>query len=184
MDKIPELINMINDDYINALETGTIRSYNEKHESTRWLGESIQNGKVLSIDIEPKSIQVSQDICKHLNNIEWIQGDSLDILNRLEESKYSFILLDSVNDQEHIFDEFKLALKLIKLGGIIMIDDLGVGMDGNVPDKSQTGAQKGVKVFNVLKQYNLLHHIQLFQSKKGVQGIFLNINDELKYFNF
>lgn len=38
MDIIPKLLNLINEDYINALETGTIRSYNEKHESTRWLG--------------------------------------------------------------------------------------------------------------------------------------------------
>ena len=65
-----------------------------------------------------------------------------------------------------------------------MIDDFGVGMDGSVPDKSQRGAQKGVKVFNVLKQYNLLNHIQLYQSRKGVQCILLNINNELKNFNF
>lgn len=103
MDIIPTLINNINDDFINALETETIRSYDEKHESTRWLGESIINGKIVSIDIDSKSIQVSKDICKHLNNIEWIQGDSLEILNNLEESKYNFILLDSVNDKEHIF---------------------------------------------------------------------------------
>ena len=184
MDIIPKLINMVKDDYINAIETGTIRSYTEKHESTRWLGESIPNGKILSIDIESKSIQVSKDICKHLNNIEWVQGDSLEILNNLEKSKYNFILLDSVNNKDHIFNEFKLALKLIKKGGIIMIDDFGVGMDGNIPDKSQKNAQKGVKVFNVLKQHNLLNHIQLYQSIKGVQAIFLNINDELKNFNF
>lgn len=184
MDIIPKLLNQINEKYINALETGTIRSYNEKHESTRWLGENIQNGKVLSVDIEAKSINISKDICKHLNNIEWIQGDSLEVLNNLEKSKYNFILLDSVNDPEHIFEEFKLALKLIKLGGIIMIDDFGVGMDGSIPDKSQRGAQKGVKVFNVLQQHNLLNHIQLYQSRKGVQCIFLNINNELKNFNF
>jgi predicted O-methyltransferase YrrM len=184
MDIIPTLINNINDDFINALETGTIRSYDEKHESTRWLGESIINGKIVSIDIDSKSIQVSKDICKHLNNIEWIQGDSLEILNNLEESKYNFILLDSVNDKEHIFKEFKLALKLIKLGGIIMIDDFGVDMYGNIPDPSQPEAQKGVKVFNMLKQHNLLEYMKVYQSIKGVQVIFLNISEKLKNFNF
>lgn len=184
MDIIPRLINYIDEDYINALETGTIRTYTEKHESTRWLGECISNGKILSIDINPKSIEVSKDICKHLNNIEWIQGDSLEILNNLEESKYNFILLDSVNNKEHIFNEFKLALKLIKLGGIIMIDDFGVGTDNKIPDKTQRLAEKGVKVFNILKQNNLLKHMQLYQSRKGVQALFLNINEELKNFNF
>ena len=45
MDIIEYCIKNINSEYINALETGTIRSYNERHESTRWLGENIKNGK-------------------------------------------------------------------------------------------------------------------------------------------
>lgn len=184
MDIIKTLINMLDVDYINALETGTIRTYTERHESTRWLGENIKNGKLISVDIEPKHIKVSKDICKHLNNIEWIQGDSLEVLKKQEESKFDFILLDSVNDKDHIFEEFKLALNLIKLGGIIMIDDFGVGIDNNIPDRSQPAAVKGVKVFNVLKENNLLKHIKLHQSRKGVQAIFVNIAEELKNFNF
>jgi predicted O-methyltransferase YrrM len=184
MDIIKTLINMLNSDYITALETGTIRTYTEKHESTRWLGESIKKGHIISIDIEPKHIEVSKQICKHLNNIEWIQGDSLKVLKEQEESKFDFILLDSVNNKDHIFEEFKLALKLIKLGGIIMIDDFGVGIDSKLPDKSQREAVKGIKVFNVLKENNLLQHLKLHQSWKGVQGLFINIQDELKNFNF
>jgi len=110
MDIIEYCIKNINSEYINALETGTIRSYNERHESTRWLGENIKNGKIISVDIEPKSIEISKDICKHLNNIVWIQGDSLDVLKKQPENHFDFILLDSVNDKEHIFEEFKLAL--------------------------------------------------------------------------
>tara|TARA_B100001063_G_C16775120_1_gene564660 strand:+ start:3621 stop:4181 length:561 start_codon:yes stop_codon:yes gene_type:complete len=186
MDVIKILVNMLYSkvDYINALETGTIRTYTERHESTRWLGENIKNGKITSVDIEPKSIKVSKDICKHLNNIEWIQGDSLEVLKNQEESSFNFILLDSVNDKDHIFEEFKLALKLIKLGGIIMIDDFGVGTNNKIPDVSQPGAVKGVKVFNMLKEYNLLKHLKLHQSRKGVQAIFVDVNKELKDFNF
>lgn len=184
MDIIRPLINMLRSDYITALETGTIRTYTEKHESTRWLGESIKNGHIISIDIEPKHIEVSKQICKHLNNIEWIEGDSLKVMEKQEESKFDFILLDSVNNKDHIFEEFKLALKLIKLGGIIMIDDFGVGVDNAIPDRSQYDAVKGVKVFNILKENNLLKHLKLHQSRKGVQGIFINIQEELKQFNF
>lgn len=186
MDIIRDLINIINNNnnnYINALETGTIRTYTEKHESTRWLGESIKNGHIISIDIEPTHIEISKQICKHLNNIEWIHGDSLEILKKQEESSFDFILLDSVNNKEHIFEEFKLALKLIKLNGIIMIDDFGVGTNYEIPDISQVQAVKGVKVFDVLKKNNLLKHLQLYQSNKGVQGIFINIQEELKNFN-
>ena len=60
MDIIKPLINNMNSDYINALETGTIRTYTEKHESTRWLGESIKKGHIISIDIESKHIKVSK----------------------------------------------------------------------------------------------------------------------------
>lgn len=183
MDIIADCIKLIDSNYINALETGTIRSYHEKHESTRWLGESIKKGKIISIDIDPKSIEISKDICKHLNNIIWIKGDSLVEMDKLNDNSFDFILLDSVNDEDHIFEEFKLALKLIKLGGIIMIDDFGVGIDGEVPDKSQSLAKKGIKVYNELKQQGLLHHIKLHQSVKGVQGIFVYIKEELKNFN-
>lgn len=185
MDIIPYLISKLDEkDNINALETGTIRSYYEKHESTRWLGESIKGGKIISIDIEPKSIEISKDICKNLNNIEWILGDSLEVMSRFDESSFDFILLDSVNDSNHIYKEFIIALKLIKKGGTIMIDDFGVNYDGNIPDSSQPEAVKGVKVFQVLKDNGLLSNISLNRSTKGVQGIFMNIKQELKDFDF
>ena len=184
MDIIEYCIKNINSEYINALETGTIRSYNERHESTRWLGENIKNGKIISVDIEPKSIEISKDICKHLNNIVWIQGDSLGVLKKQPENHFDFILLDSVNDKEHIFEEFKLALKLIKTNGIIMIDDFGVGINRSIPDPSQPLAVKGVKVFNELKKHNLIRYLKLHQSGKGVQALFLSVNKELKEFNF
>ena len=105
---------------INALETGTIRSYIEKHESTRIIGEELEKinttSKLISVDIEPKSIVISKDICKKLNNIEWIQGDSIEVLSNLNKSKdkkqFEFILLDSVNDGTHIYNEFKIAMSL------------------------------------------------------------------------
>ena len=184
MDIIATCIKQIKSDYINALETGTIRSYNEKHESTRWLGENIKNGKNISIDIEPKSIEISKDICKHLNNIECIQGDSLDVLKNQPKNHFDFILLDSVNNKDHIFEEFKLALQLIKINGIIMIDDFGVGTNGEIPDRSQPLAVKGVKIFNKIKKNNLMKYLKLHQSRKGVQAFFLSVNDELKKFKF
>jgi len=181
MEIIRGCINIIgNNKFINALETGTIRSYNEHHESTRWLGEIIKEGNILSIDNNPNSIKVSKNICKHLNNIKWVLGDSLDVLAKQEKESFHFILLDSVNDRNHIFEEFKLALTLIKNDGIIMIDDFGVGSKHEIPDPTFPGAEKGVNVFKMLKEKNLLNHIYLHQSRKGIQALFIGIKPELK----
>jgi predicted O-methyltransferase YrrM len=181
MEVLRDCINLVgNNKYIKALETGTIRSYNERHESTRWLGETIKEGKIISVDNNPNSITVSKDICKHLNNIEWILGDSLEVLAKQEKESFHFILLDSVNDRHHIFEEFKLALTLIKNGGIIVIDDFGVGSNHEIPDPTFPGAEKGVKVFKTLKEKNLLRHMHMHQSRKGVQALFIGVKPELK----
>jgi len=180
MEVIRDCIKLLGNKHINALETGTIRSYNEHHESTRWLGELISNGKILSVDNNPNSIKVSKDICKNCNNIEWVLGDSLDVLSKLEKESYNFILLDSINDRNHIFEEFKLALLLIKDGGIIMVDDFGVGSKHEIPDPTFPGAEKGVKIFNILKEKQLLNHMYMHQSRKGVQALFIGVKPGLK----
>lgn len=162
----------------NVVETGTIRSYHEKHESTRIIGESTQ-GKVISIDNSPNSIRISKDICKNLNNITWILGDSISVLKTLPHNAYDLILLDSMNDKTHIFNEFLISLKLIKTNGIIMIDDFGVSKNGLVPDRTQPAAQKGVGVYQELFKKSLLKNLTLHQSIKGIQGI-IKVDDLLK----
>ena len=116
-------------DFLNCLETGTIRTYTEKHESTRHISEVIgSKGKLKSIDIEKKSIDISKDICNNAENVQWILSDSIEYLKN-DEEKYHFVLLDSVNDPEHIFEEFKHIVKRLHVGGIVMIDDSGVELD-------------------------------------------------------
>jgi len=188
MDIIATLIPLIKTDYIHALETGTIRSYEEKHESTRWFGENIKNGDIISVDNSPEAIKISKDICKHLNNIKWIEDDSVKYLKTLDNNFFDIILLDSVNDKDHIYEEFKIALKLIKTGGILVIDDFGVSPGFQIPDPTQPTAQKGREVFNQLKSNNLMQHFKIHQTyagtNTGTQAIFLNVSDELKNFNF
>lgn len=184
MDILITLIQRLkNREPIQALETGTIRSYHEKHESSRIIGENIK-GKLLSIDNSEQSIKVAKDICKHLNNIEWRLGDSLQVLKTLPENNYDLILLDSVNEPNHIFEEFKIALTLIKPGGTIMIDDFGVSTTGNIPDKTQPQAKKGVKIYTQLKEKGHLNKLVLHQSKKGVQGIVEHITSDFKQFKW
>ena len=43
----------------------------------------------------------------------------------------------------------------------------------------------GYNLYKRIKKYpNLLKHLKLHQSRKGVQGIFKNIQEELKNFKF
>lgn len=141
-------------EYLNCLETGTIRSYNEKHESTRHISEVIgSNGHLKSLDIEPEHIKVSKTICKGLENITWIECDSLEYLKK-DEDKYHFVLLDSVNDPTHIMEEFKLVAKRVHVGGCIMIDDAGIDMQGNYTPNPNEKFQprKGWQVWDWCKE--------------------------------
>jgi len=135
---------------MNCLETGTIRTYTERHESTRHISEVIGTGGHLkSLDIEPKHIAVSKDICKNCDNITWIECDSLDYLAKDTEN-YHFVLLDSVNDPEHIMKEFRLIAKRVHVGGSIMVDDAGTDMQGNyTPNPNERfQARKGWDVWD------------------------------------
>tara|TARA_R100000995_G_scaffold50100_1_gene24127 strand:+ start:171 stop:737 length:567 start_codon:yes stop_codon:yes gene_type:complete len=125
-----ELSKLTNEfDFLNCLETGTIRSYDERHESTRHISEVIgAKGSLKSIDIEQKSLDISKDICGNATNVEWILSDSIEYLEK-DKDRYHFVLLDSVNDPIHILEEFKLIATRIHEDGILMIDDAGVGLD-------------------------------------------------------
>jgi predicted O-methyltransferase YrrM len=150
-------------DYLNGLETGTIRSYDEKHESTRHISEVLQsNGRLKSIDNNENSIKISQDICNNAENVEWILSDSIEYLSK-DEDKYHFVFLDSVNDRDHIFEEFKLVFDRVHDGGVIIVDDSGVNMPSYNP------AEKGLKVFDFL--INLKKHLNADESEQIEIGL-------------
>ena len=184
MDIIKTLINDLDSDNINILETGLIIDY-LAHSSTNIFLNSSKNINIISIDIEEHHIKISKHINKHLNNIEWIDNNNiLEILEKQKKTYFDFILLDSINNKEHIFNEFKLALQLIKLNGIIMINNFGVDINYNIPDSSNIHNNKGIIVFNILKENNLLDYLTLYQTENGTIGIFKNIQNELKNFDF
>ena len=136
---------------IVALETGTIRSYDEKHESTRHISQILgKGGDLISIDISPESIRISRDICKNAENVEWVLSDSLSYLQKHCPDPLHFVLLDSVNDPETIFSEFALIAPNMALNGIVMVDDAGIRSDGGEVDN--TPARKGHLVWRFLKE--------------------------------
>ena len=85
-----ELAKLVNKfDFINCIDTGTIRTYTEKHESTRHISELVgEKGNLKSVDIEQKSLDISKDICKNAANVEWILSDSIEYLKK-DNDKYT-----------------------------------------------------------------------------------------------
>ena len=118
------------DSCLSCIETGTIRSHAEKHNSTLHISESLDTRGVLtSVDINPGSICISKDVCSKCSNITWVQSDSLAYLKK-QTNKFHFAFLDSVNNRDHIFEEFKLVVPQMIPGGIIIVDDAGVTPTG------------------------------------------------------
>ncbi|MFC1809214.1 O-methyltransferase [Candidatus Omnitrophota bacterium] len=153
---------------ILAIETGTIRSFNEKHESTRHIAETLgERGELISIDINEESIAISKKICINLSNITWIVSDSLTYFKHLTNEIFDFVLLDSMNDQDFIFNEFCLVLPHMRVGGIIMIDDAGITVDGKQYD--DTPAQKGRKVWAFLNKHNIPYAVLPIPHRKETQ---------------
>jgi len=131
-----------------CLETGTTRSVTEGHNSTLIIGEALgSNGHLLSLDNCFAHINVSMGMCAHLNNTMWHYEDSLKFLNRYH-LRLHFVYLDSLNDADHIWQEFKLVSVMMVNQGIILIDDAGLSLEGR--KLSGSLEKKGHKVYDVL----------------------------------
>jgi ADP-heptose:LPS heptosyltransferase/glycosyltransferase involved in cell wall biosynthesis/predicted O-methyltransferase YrrM/sulfatase maturation enzyme AslB (radical SAM superfamily) len=155
-----------------ALETGTIRSYWEKHESTLHLSKTLgRRGKLISVDMSPESIKISKDICNNASNVEWVLSDSLTYLSSLGGKRFHFVLLDSANDKEIIFQEFLRVVPLMQEDGILVIDDAGINTDGLTIDRT-TEAQKALKVWEFLCAAGIVFSILESPSGHGTQLTF------------
>ncbi len=135
---------------VYAIETGTIRSYEEKHESTLHISNALgERGKLVSVDLEEDSIRISRDICKNAENVEWVLSDSISYLKNYTGPKLDLAFLDSANDAELIFQEMALVCGHINPGGVLIVDDAGVLPDGSGIE-NQSGAKKGHMVWQFL----------------------------------
>lgn len=170
---ISRLKNQFNGD-LKCIETGTIRSYTEKHNSTLHISEALGNrGFLISVDIDPKSIEISKNICKKIMNVKWI---CLDSIKYLEENQdiFHFAFLDTKNDKDHIFEEFKLIVPKMVVGGIIIVDDAGVDISGNI---DITDAEKGYEITKFLKSLGYVNFV--CSSPHGTQ-LWIDISKEIK----
>jgi hypothetical protein len=141
---VEELKKRFPNEQLKCLETGTLRNPNHNHSSTLHISNTLgDKGTLISIDMNPEAIKVSKEVCKHNTNVEWVLSDSLDYLVNSKD-KFHFVFLDSVNCKETIFKEFKSVMPYMLTGGILIVDDAAVHMDGGVNTK--TTREKGHKI--------------------------------------
>lgn len=131
----------------SILEIGTLGGY-----STIWLARALEpGGKVITLEIDPKHAEVaSASIAKAglSGAVEVRVGKAIDSLPQLEHSgaaPFDFIFIDA--DKKSIPAYFEWALKLSRLGTLIIVDN--VIRAGAVVDAESTDADvQGVRRFN------------------------------------
>jgi predicted O-methyltransferase YrrM len=102
------------------LEIGTAIGYSAIRVAKVLKKQSI----VHTIECSKNNIRLANSYIKSANLadiIKILEGNAIDILPSLEK-KYDFIFLDA--DKEDYMELFDLAMKLLKLGGVILVDNL------------------------------------------------------------
>jgi len=103
------------------LEIGTSFGY-----STIWLASAVkkENGKIISVDILPEKItQAEKNLEKaQLEScVELILGDAKEVLGKITQP-LDLVFLDA--DKRDYIDFIKLSLKKLRIGGIILSDNV------------------------------------------------------------
>jgi len=138
---------------LNCLETGTIRRFSDNHNSTLHISETLgDSGFLVSVDKSEDCIKESKRVCQNSSNVKWVLGDSISYLRQTKD-KYHLIFLDTSNDKDFIFEEFRLAITKMVPNGILIVDDAGVTMNGEI--NPHTTRVKGHKVVAFLKSIGL-----------------------------
>lgn len=154
IDSIEELKTKFSNNYLNTIELGTIRSTRDMQlgQSTICISRALgEKGSLISVDISSKSIKISKQICCAMNNITWVQSDSILYLKEeLKDKKFHFAFLDTLNIASNTFKEFYLLIPAMLENSILTIDDAGITKDCNSIDTT-IPAQKGHEVYRFLK---------------------------------
>jgi predicted O-methyltransferase YrrM len=105
----------------NILEIGTSAGYSTLHLAQ---GASVNDGNVHTIELlEEKCLLASKNFKQSgLGNIDLIKGEAGEVLKTWNNEKLDFVFLDA--DKENYGKYFDLLLPLMKIGGIIVADNI------------------------------------------------------------
>jgi predicted O-methyltransferase YrrM len=131
----------------NILEIGTLGGY-----STIWLARSLPpGGKLITLDSEKKHVDVARANLERAgvaDRVEIRLGKALDTLPQLESEKrgpFDLVFIDA--DKQHNTEYFQWALKLSRVGSLIVVDN--VVRDGKVTDEASSDTSvQGVRRCN------------------------------------
>jgi predicted O-methyltransferase YrrM len=128
------------------LEIGTAIGY-----STIRVSKMLSNdAKIHTIELSKNNIRIAKSnfekagLCERINIFE---GNAIEIMQKLD-SKYDFIFLDA--DKEDYSKLFKLAIKLLDVGSVILVDNLlwkGYTVSKTVPDEYKKSTEL-IRKFN------------------------------------
>ncbi len=130
---LPDLVKQLLNDSDHPLviiETGCIRNLNEGTDSTLLISSVLKDsGQFYTFELEPDHIEICKELCGENNAyINYVQGDSVTNLREYVRSgkleKIDLAFLDSVNDGDHIWKEFKEVEAQIQPGGYVVVDDV------------------------------------------------------------
>ena len=116
---------------LRIVETGTIRKVGDEYEHgdghsttaiARWVKRN--GGEFASIDLKTETSAKYLKKKRLFKYVNLVQGYSTKVLRKL--GRIDFAYLDSENDAELTFKEFKMAWRKVVKCGCIMIDDCNV----------------------------------------------------------
>ncbi len=129
----------------NILEIGTFTGY-----SALWMAAGLPNdGKIYTLDLNPEVTQIAGEFfnkSEHKEKIVSIQGDAIAEIPKLQIT-FDFIFLDA--DKERYLDLYELSLQKLRVGGLMVADN--VLWSGKVLDldANQDPDTMGIHEFNV-----------------------------------
>lgn len=119
---------------LSILETGTIRGDGEEYQSndgwsTVTFAQHVRDhgGSLVSIDLDTTTAATVLQSAGLLEHVTLIQGHSIDVLAGMLDAgtpQLDLALLDSDNDRQLILHEYMLARRLVRPGGLILVDDV------------------------------------------------------------
>jgi hypothetical protein len=87
------------------------------------------------------------------------------------------VFLDSKNDDEHIFNEFMGAVNKMQNDGVILVDDSGIGPDG---ERGVLKSIKGVKVHKYCVENGIEWSAPCDNAGHGINVLCVKMSDFIK----
>tara|TARA_Y100000389_G_scaffold29518_1_gene25129 strand:+ start:5149 stop:5961 length:813 start_codon:yes stop_codon:yes gene_type:complete len=147
--------------FFNILETGTARGFSAIC-MAKALYDNNKDGKIYTIDIIPNNIKMYWNCIKDFENeytriellkdynyllkyIEFITGDTINILKSINLPRINFAFLDAQHDYIHLNNELNFTKQKQEKNDIIICDDYTIYNDGRL---QYPGINKAIDEFN------------------------------------